>query len=503
MMLFLKDEIAKLKYFKRIAVKLNTYQIKFENDPALIKICNDLNFDVNFNFDLFKSIINNTESLIEMGEGQFTSLLPQIENLDKNLNENLFNISRVRKDYPSYFKTLLTDLFGFLNILLEWEQVNKLHHQNKRGVLSSRPYFKDLYNRLGLAIDTLNERKFLFSDEVAFPNNQDLNNNIVVLEDRLNNLSTKFDIFSAEYIRNKENNFNQEKALLEKQANDVFVKYKEFLNGLRSQYKTDLDTPVADLKTKLANNKSDLESLLGDVKLYQDKMTNKAVSEMSAHYFEKSKFERNSYFLITFLSALIIIFSVISAYNGVNSYYDEYVSTKSCDTSESRTVKVNGALKEISFEECMKDLTVKRDATQKYAFNYLIFRLSFSLLLFLAVIYASRIAMRAYNHWRQSENMYLKLNTLSPFIGSLDKPVRNDVHLSLVPDYFGKDAGIVENSRDATKDIPNNISNVAIKLIEQAGSTISSKLGSDKESKNSDSESSTEKNTKKSEDESK
>ncbi|SSP36713.1 Uncharacterised protein [Acinetobacter baumannii] len=503
-MLFNRDEIAALKYFKRIASDLNTYQIKFEKDPVLIKLNKQMNFHVIASLNLLKNILNNTESIIEMGEGQLTSLLIKIEIFEKKLNENLYNISRVRKDYPSYFKTLVTDLFDFLNVLLEWEQINKLYNQNKRGVLSSRPDFKELYNRLKMVINTLNERQFLFSNKFAYHNKLDLNDTIVVLEDRLNILSNKFDAFSDEFIRNKENSFNQQKVLLEKEANEVFIKYKEFLNGLRSQYKTDIDTPVMDLKNKLANNKADLDSLLGDVKLYQDKMTNKAVSEMSAHYYEKSKFEKISYFIVTGISALIIIGSVVSAYIGINSYYQQYVSTESCEnTNKNENKDKNSNPKPVKpYEECINDLTVKRDATQKFAFNYLIFRLSFSVLLFLAVIYASRIAMRAYNHWRQSENMYLKLNTLSPFIGSLDKSVRNDVHLSLVPDYFGKDAGIVESSKDVVKDIPTNISNIAIKAIEQAGSTIGSKLGSDKETKNSDSASSTEKNKKKSEDES-
>ncbi|EPJ6117353.1 TPA: hypothetical protein ACJKZT_000383, partial [Acinetobacter baumannii] len=323
---------------------------------------------------------------------------------------------------------------------------------------------------------------------------------IILIEDKLNELSNSFIILSDDYKKNKNENFEKQKRLFKDRADEAFLSYQSSLLDLKNHYQGELEPQVNELKLKLENNKLELETLLGDVKLYQDKMTNKAVNEMSAHYFDKSKFERNSYFAITLISAVIIIFSVISAYRGVNSYYNEYVSTKTCDSSESRTIKVNGKKMEISFEQCMKDLSVKREATQKYAFNYLIFRLSFSLLLFLAVIYASRIAMRAYNHWRQSENMYLKLNTLSPFIGSLDKSVRNDVHLSLVPDYFGKDAGMVESSKDAVKDLPTNISNIAIKAIEQAGSTIGSKLGSDKETKNSDSESSTEKNKKKSTD---
>ncbi|HCA5026351.1 TPA: hypothetical protein MW160_000156, partial [Acinetobacter baumannii] len=356
-------------------------------------------------------------------------------------------------------------------------------------------YTKEIYNKI--KIEKNHVGKDGYSRALFL-----IDNKISTLDEKFEYLDNQFNIINSDYLLNKQNNFEEQRKIFENKAQELYFSYQNDLNNLTKKFENELEPEVHDLKVRLDNNRAELGSLLDDVKLYQDKMTNKAVDEMSAHYFDKSKFERNSYFFITFLSTLIIGFSIISAYRGVNSYYNEYVSANSCSTNESRTIKINGSVKAMSFEECMKDLTVKREATQKYAFNYLIFKLSFSLLLFLAVIYASRIAMRAYNHWRQSENMYLKLNTLSPFIGSLDKPIRNDVHLSLVPDYFGKDAGMVENTKDAVKDLPTNISNIAIKAIEQAGSTIGSKLGSDKESKNSDSESSTEKNKKKSEDES-
>ncbi|OUJ83391.1 hypothetical protein BFG48_018185, partial [Acinetobacter nosocomialis] len=325
---------------------------------------------------------------------------------------------------------------------------------------------------------------------------------IIILEDKVNKIDEQ-NIINKEIFEKQVNKFfSEQKKNYDDNVDKIIKSFKSITDDLQYEYEREVKEKITGLKEDFESKRVELDALLGDVKLYQDKMTNKAVSEMSAHYFDKSNFERNSYFFLTFVSACIIIFSVYTAFVGVNSYYNQYVSTESCDNSEISKTKetIIPPVKLKSYEECMKDLTIKREATQKYAFNYLIFRLSFSLLLFLAVIYVSRIAMRAYNHWRQSENMYLKLNTLSPFIGSLDKPVRNDVHLSLVPDYFGKDAGIVENSKDAVKDIPTNISNIAIKAIEQAGSTIGSKLGSDRESKNSDSESSTEKNKKKTED---
>lgn len=498
-MLFSTSEYEKLDSLKKVALALNTYELIFNSNSSLQNLISNFHIDINHYLSSFKTVIWDLDKFVKNDNNDHKLLFSYIGSLEMNLNGNLYAIEKIGGDYYSYLKNFFYELYWFLSRLNDWRNKYSSSSNPNAGLISNRNHFQSLYAN----IDNLLKTQFVSNSEVIENiNYQNFKNRLDSFESELNSISNKFIVFNEEYRVHKNENFTQQQRLFEERANDAFFSYQASLNDLTKKYQEEFEPQLKELNKNLSTNKSELDALLGDVKLYQDKMTNKAVAEMSSHYFDKSKFERNSYFAITLVSAIIIIFSVISAYIGVNSYYNEYVSTKSCDSSQSRTIKINGAIKEMSFEECMKDLSVKREATQKYAFNYLIFRLSFSLLLFLAVIYASRIAMRAYNHWRQSENMYLKLNTLSPFIGSLDKSVRNDVHLSLVPDYFGKDAGMVENSKDAVKDLPTNISNIAIKAIEQAGTTIGSKLGSDRESKNSDSESSTEKNKKKSEDES-
>ncbi|MDC4685463.1 hypothetical protein NQ809_17140, partial [Acinetobacter baumannii] len=114
-------------------------------------------------------------------------------------------------------------------------------------------------------------------------------------------------------------------------------------------------------------------------------------------------------------------------------------------------------------------------AQQNNALTYLVLRLALSILLFSTIIYTSRVAYRAYIHMRHSENMRLKLATLRPFINQLEEEERNQVHKDLVPDYFGKDAGLVDSQGERFKDLPTNISAVAMKAIEQiSGSSNSS-----------------------------
>ncbi|MDC5410794.1 hypothetical protein OHW74_02070, partial [Acinetobacter baumannii] len=84
------------------------------------------------------------------------------------------------------------------------------------------------------------------------------------------------------------------------------------------------------------------------------------------------------------------------------------------------------------------------------------------------LIYTSRIAYRSYSHWRHSEHMHLKLAPLRPFINHLKEKERSKIHKDLIPDYFGKDAGVIDNSTsEKFNDLPANISAIAIKAIEQ------------------------------------
>lgn len=500
-MLFSERETETLEYFRNIAYILNDYDNKFNYEPVLIALKQYYYLDVNLFLRLLKEIIHKLEILIDVNDASYDEISSYISTMENELKSDLSNILDANDNISQYFKTILVNFVAFVEFIATWQHKYKVY-KDEVGFIGENDSFRVLLRGLHFAIDNIGNNVPFKVDNLKNMDKQNYYDKIILIEDKLNELSNSFIALNDDYKNNKNENFEKQKRLFKDRADEAFLSYQSSLHDLKNNYQGELEPQVNELKLKLENNKLELETLLGDVKLYQDKMTNKAVSEMSAHYYEKAKFERKSYFAVTIASAIIIIFSVVSAFWGVNGYYDQYVSTEACDKNE--VDKIQGTIippvKLKSYEECMKDLTIKREATQKYAFNYLIFRLSFSLLLFLAVIYASRIAMRAYNHWRQSENMYLKLNTLSPFIGSLDKSVRNDVHLSLVPDYFGKDAGMVESSKDAVKDLPTNISNIAIKAIEQAGSTIGSKLGSDKETKNSDSESSTEKNKKKSTD---
>lgn len=277
-----------------------------------------------------------------------------------------------------------------------------------------------------------------FQPIVEVDNNQ-FYDKLLILESKVDN-----------YILNNKIDFDS-------RVDNVLNNFSKRINDIQQGYETDLLLKVQSLTESYENNKENLENLLGNVSLYESMVHVKTENEISKHYSAKAKEEKITYWGATSVSILIIIVSIGLAWHGLDSYYQNYVSVSQCT--------ILG-----DYKNCIEKLDLIRSASKDYAFYYLIMRLIFSILLFLTVIYTSRIAIRAYSHWRHSENMHLKLASLRPFISRLEPDEQSQIHKDLVPDYFGKDAGIIDGQNEKFKDLPANVSAVAMKAIEQIGS---------------------------------
>lgn len=266
--------------------------------------------------------------------------------------------------------------------------------------------------------------------------------------------------------------FSDQSIDFEKNVNKNITSYDSIMVEIYNKYKDELVNRVEGLSDQVSNSKNEVDNLDQAIKSYKSTVSRKIQNEISKHYQDKAKMEMWTYWGATFFSILLILGSLGLLAWGLFDYYNDYISTNICLNNE-------------EFKSCVTRLETIRDITKNIGITFFIMRFSFSLLLFLTVIYTSRIAIRAYSHWRHSENMHLKLSSLEPFITELPEEVRHEIHRELIPDYFGKDAGLVDNSNEKFKDLPTNISAVAMKAIEQISG--------------SGSNSSTEKNGKKSE----
>ncbi|WP_394661743.1 hypothetical protein [uncultured Acinetobacter sp.] len=281
------------------------------------------------------------------------------------------------------------------------------------------------------------------------------------LENKLEISDSKIQGAVSSYLCDNEKYYRQK---VDESLNKISILF----NTYKVQYENNEKKEVEALSLSVAESRKELDNLFDDIDHYKSIISEKTQDEISKFYAKKSIWERNTYLGMTLLSLVIILIAVGLAWFGLSNYYTNYVDPT-------------------GFIKSSKNLTVDQfKLTQTYAFNYLILRLVISALLFLTIIYTSRIAYRAYIHWRHSENMHLKLSSLRPFINQLQKDERNQIHKDLIPDYFGKDAGMVDGVSEKFKDLPANVSALAIKAIEQIGGNKEKKEEESKSNQNGD-----------------
>ncbi|MEN8549713.1 hypothetical protein ABFW07_10520 [Acinetobacter soli] len=283
---------------------------------------------------------------------------------------------------------------------------------------------------------------------------KDLENKLEISDKKIEGAVSSYFMHHEEYYKQK----------VDESLNKINIMF----NTYKVQYESNEKKDIEELSHSVAESRKELDNLFDDIDHYKSVISHKTQDEISKFYAKKSIWERNTYLGMTLLSLVIILIAIGLAWFGLSNYYTNYVDPT-------------------GFMKSSKDLTVDQfKLTQTYAFNYLILRLVISALLFLTIIYTSRIAYRAYIHWRHSENMHLKLSSLRPFINQLQKDERNQIHKDLIPDYFGKDAGMVDGVSEKFKDLPANVSALAIKAIEQIGVSKEKKEEESKSSQNGD-----------------
>ncbi|MEI1716847.1 hypothetical protein V8R86_10315 [Acinetobacter baumannii] len=450
-MLFSEEEIKKLSVLADTARILNRYYGLFDK---LQTIYIEVNQTINqyliyiffgelknyiIKYDLIISKYNNDISVFKEEFFHYNTYLEQVVNdfiiFESAGGDNTVNY---RKNFKSFLQIISNALVHNLSVLSIIDKINE----------EEREY---LFYFLGRLISLSLNNNFVDSLSINF------NDKFNRLDEDLNLLKNSFELYKENTEAGIHDVIDQVKEKYNKEFVDLLSNFRDKYREIENSFDFEINTKYKKLISDLNEGEASLNELFGDVKLYKSIISESTENEISKHYSLKADKEKKTYWLATSISVAIIVISLGSAWLGLNDYYQSYVSVDYCFS----TVINN------SYADCMKRLQVTRESTQNFAFNYLVMRLIFSILLFLTVIYTSRIAIRAYSHWRHSENMHLKLASLRPFINQLQEEERNQIHKELVPDYFGKDAGLVDTANEKFKDLPANVSAVAIKAIEQ------------------------------------
>jgi len=364
--------------------------------------------------------------------------------------DDLSKISRI----VNKLETLTNNFFSQKQI----KNISKVKEgQESPALIAIESYISSLVNNLA---SLHNESTIVDRLDISTEENEKLNSTLKNLMDRLETLtinkineslsindknleeiSDKSSKEATEYLEKLYDNTN-------KKTSDILAKLQQEISDLQASTKQNIVEQIDQIKTDLVNSKTELVGLVGDLEAYKSIVNHETEKEISKHYAEKATSEKRTYWGATILSIVIIVVSICLAWSGLDGYYKTYVA-------ETNLEKLK-ALKQ----------------TAEYAKIYLGFRLVLSFLLFSTVIYTSRIAYRAYIHWRHSESMKLKLSSLRPFINQLEPDDRKQIHKDLVPDYFGKDAGMIDVAGEKFKDFPTNVSAVVMKAMDHANGAL-------------------------------
>ncbi|MFX6103409.1 hypothetical protein ABTF15_16390 [Acinetobacter baumannii] len=465
-MLFNNDDIGQLRYFIDIAETLNKiymffldhphYQLKLNNEPLDKEVFfYKLKDNCIYVDNIFKTVTSSDSEKFIHG-----ALNELNEKLNSSYKEFLIDLNRV----GLFFNSLVLIFYGLFYEVYE----NKFFPEPLNIKYNTSSYFKKYFYELKEWADKLLsvDSNYSFIDKYE--------KKFFILESKVNDLMEQ-NIKNTNVFNEKINQFIfEQKNIYDERVNKIISDFHNELSKIHSEFVISIKEDAEKLERSIKSTDVDFKATYEDYDTLKKMVNAKGEQEVTNYYKNKADWERFTYWFMTTLTFIIIGGAICLATLSLNDY-----KTKTSINIDEWSQK----LKNQPIEKIEKIYELQ----QKNALIYLILRLVISIFLFSSIIYTSRIAYRAYIHMRHSENMRLKLATLRPFINHLDSNDKKQIHKDLIPDYFGKDAGLVDTANEKFKDLPANVSAVAMKAIEQISG--------------SGSNSSTEKNGKKSDDE--
>lgn len=466
-MLFTEEDIEHLSYFNSFAEVLNTYySFIMDNDKIRLKFEFLVGGNKAFFYKLSQSIflLDSFDIGSDSKELEFKNMINSSEYSLKS------NLSMFYSDYSDTImpdsvvdftiRTFVFSLKEFFENCKEWADDN-----DKLILFFGNVDFVSLYEDLKSVFSIIN-----LSDKTK---SEDLVNKFVVFDNRLKNVESKyFDI--ENFVITQTNVFIENyKKKFELEIDEIIKTFKEKIYIYQSQYENNLKSEVESLSAQISHTKNSFEAICKDSEDLKKLINLKGAQLVTDHYSNKAKEEKIIYWGATIATISIIFFSIFLAMSSLKEY------------RESTDIPVTSLLETYSIQTVDRVEQIYNIA-QRNALIYLILRLIISILIFSSIIYTSRVAYRAYIHMRHSENMMLKLATLRPFINQLKEEDRNQIHKDLVPDFFGKDAGMIDTTNEKFKDLPTNVSALAAKAIEQVGNNIGVKSSTEKNDKKSE-----------------
>ncbi|MFJ0164569.1 hypothetical protein Q4368_10990 [Acinetobacter baumannii] len=436
-MLFTEEEISKLNYFPEFARNAN---IIYGNNRDIRNINNKAGtpFDVNALFINIKDFIINFDKNMS---NKFI-ITDEVEEGIRRLNYRVSNYDFLNRGGRDVIHKFFDIFFLFLSSsatirVSEYLSLYEYILQIDSGFEAFYSIFKSIaHDEYDASLQIENNKKFILHD-----------NKISEIEEQVLNLRTTLIDEANKILEPRRIQFVED-------TNKIISDFQKELSQIHAQFVFSIKDDADKLEKSIKSTDADFKATYEDYDILKKMVQAKGEQEITHHYKRKAFIEMIVYWVATFATIAIIYFSIDMAKDGLDEY------------KKSSNIPITALIENYKDQPAEKVEKIY-SIYQNNALVFLILRLVISILIFLTIIFTSRIAYRAYIHMRHSENMRLKLATLRPFINHLTDEDKKQIHKDLIPDYFGKDAGLVDKQEEKFKDIPSNVSAVAMKAIEQ------------------------------------
>lgn len=443
-MLFKDSEIENLQACKTLALALNNIYEYLDSGSLMNLDQVELNNSAKKIMHKLFNIVIDLDIIYELNTNLSTDFVIGFENEVNNIRK--IDLPQLKLNYITF--KLMIKIKKFCLNLIDLEGLSSAFKEGCQDLINDLDilfekinYDESSENNLKASLRKIMDEQGRIMEEQGKITKIRVDNSLSVSNEELKNIVDQMNKESSDYLEQLYDSTSKKTA-------DILAKLQQEISDLQASTKQNVTDQIDGLKIELLKSKNELVGLVGDLESYKRLINHKSEEEVSKHYAKKAFWEMLTYWGATILSIVIIVVSICLAWSGLDGYFKTYVQ-------ETDAVKLKALAQ-----------------TAEYAKIYLGFRLVLSFLLFSTVIYTSRIAYRAYIHWRHSESMKLKLSSLRPFINQLEPDDRKQIHKDLVPDYFGKDAGMIDVAGEKFKDFPTNVSAVVMKAMDHANGAL-------------------------------
>lgn len=386
-------------------------------------------------------IIENNKHILYLGEESSRKLIIEINNFKGAMFPNEYQQEGL-----------------FLDKFLEEAKATKADNNNSNGNVNT--FYYDLYSFYKVRLNITEESSKL--ENLL----RDMKNNFInevkgVVENRdettrkfENNVKQSLDVFN-----NKSSVVVEEIDRVELRLKDVESKIfsirsdiSKDVESIKENAKNKIDAVVVEVEGESDRQLKDLKLSISrmdeEIENYKEIVSDKTTEQLTSVYKREAFWEKCAYYIFSAIGFFIIIIAIFYSGISLSNFSEVHIG-------EGRSYN-------------NLDLI------------YLSIRLIFSLIIFSSVAFTSKLASKSYFFWKKNEGIYLRLTALKPFISAMPNDKKVEIHEKLIDVYFGKDEQ-EQNLNQKLNDLPNNITQLLGKVVEQTSVVLDASKATKKE----------------------